>query len=33
MEPKVSLLCSQWPVTDLHPKPNESNPQLSTLFP
>jgi hypothetical protein len=33
MEPEGSLPCSQKPATGLYPEPDESSPQLPTLFP
>jgi hypothetical protein len=32
MEPEGSLLCSQGHATDPNPEPDESSPQLPTLF-
>jgi hypothetical protein len=33
MKPESSLPCSQDPATGHYPEPDESIPQLSTLFP
>jgi hypothetical protein len=33
MEPEGSLPCSQEPAIGPYPKPDESSPQLPTLFP
>jgi hypothetical protein len=32
MEPEISLVCSQEPVTVLYPEPDESSPHLPNLF-